>query len=141
MRPPWSEAAVLLSAHNFTPPPPDGSRRRNFWGLKPMPRQPFALFKKADASDANPSEFATLAQLAARIERKRADRAIQLEEVENLEFQGDRRLHVGVQVWALDMANEKDELIGLAWLDGKGRSPLDAALRRVRAHHDRRAAA
>ncbi len=140
MRPPWSEAAVLLAVHNFTPPPTDGPRRRSLWSLKPMPRKPFALFRKADATDPNPSEFDTLAQLAARIERKRADRAIQLEEVENLEFQGDRRLHVGVQVWALDMANEKDELIGLAWLDGKGRSPLDAALRRVRQHHDRRAA-
>lgn len=141
MRPPWSEAAVLLATHHFPPPPPRDPRRRNFWSLNPMPRQPYALFKKADASDANPSEFATLAQMAARIERKRADRALYLEEVENLEFQGDKRLHVGVQVWALDMDGNRSDLIGLAWLDGKGRTTLDAALRRVRQHHDRRAAA
>lgn len=146
MRPQWSEAAVLLAAHDFTPVPHQasvGRNRRSFWSLKPMPPKPYALFRKSAAqedetTDPKPVVFDTLAQLAAHIERRRADRMIELEEVEDLEFQGDARLHVGVRVWALDMAGDRDAVLGLAWLDGRGRNTLEPALRRVRARYDRR---
>lgn len=148
MRPQWSEAAVLLAAHDFTPVPHQASVGRNrcsHWSLKPMPPKPYALFRETDGqtsriTDTKPVVFDTLAQLAAHIERRRADRMIELEEFEDLEFQGDDRLHIGVRVWALDMAGDRDTVIGLAWLDGQGRTTLEPALRRVRARYDRRAA-
>lgn len=144
MRAPFVEAAALLAAHAL---PLVGERagRPTRWSLNPVPPKPYALFRVSDVrsselTDPRPLVCDTLAQLAAHIERQRADRPLELEEVDHIEFQGDNRLHVGVRVWALTDEGARLHVIGLAWLDGRGRTTLEPALRRVRAHHDRRAA-
>lgn len=114
--------------------------RPTFWSLRPMPPKPYALFRTAEIATERPLVFDTAAQLAAYFERLRGDAALELEEVEDLEFRGDPNLHVGVRIWSLDLSNARDRPLGLAWLDGRGRDALEPALRRARRKYDRRAA-
>lgn len=96
-----------------------------------MPDARYALLPKID-NITKPKLFRTLGELCASIERERADKGLHLVEVEDIEFRDVSGLHRGVQVWSLDMANEKDRMIGYAWLNGAGRDTLEPALRQAR---------
>ncbi len=96
----------------------------------PLPSARYVLLPKLD-NVTKPKAFPTLAALAACIERERGQQALHLVEVEDLEFRDVSGLHRGVQVWTLDLANEKDRLIGYAWLNGRGREALEPALRQA----------
>lgn len=101
-------------------------------GRKPaMPPARYALLPKID-NITKPKAFGSLALLCAAIERDRADQGLHLVEVEDIEFRDIGGLHRGVQVWTTDMANEKDRMLGYAWLDGAGREVLEPALRQAR---------
>ncbi len=118
MRPPWTEAAALLAAHHHpAASPADLYRRRPV-----MPADPAA----------KPRVFPDLEALARHIQRERGLQALELVETEDLELQGDPRPRRAVTVFTLDAANDRDRLIGHAYLDGRGRETLQAALRRNR---------
>jgi hypothetical protein len=136
MRPPWFEARVAIAAagHAFTPDP-DAPVTGSIWTQPMINLASFAFLTRIDATT-KPTVFPDLHHLARHIERKRldagADRAIQLEEVEDLQFAGQPGLHTGVQVWLLDMAHERELSLGYAWLKGDGRERLEPALRTAR---------
>ncbi|MNS63784.1 hypothetical protein D3C72_968880 [compost metagenome] len=123
---PFIEAAVLLAAHGHPAPPPRA--RRAPTRRKPdMPRFPYALLPRLDATT-KPFGFHTLPELAAHIERERADQVLQIEDVDTLQFRDVPGLHDGVEIWTLDIDNSRDRLIGYAWLGGRGRDALQPAL-------------
>lgn len=130
MRPPWSEAAVLLA---FTPAAAAVPPRRIVPYRRPEMSDDihYALFRKLDGF-AKPVAYADLPALCRAIERERGERAIQLVEIEDFEFQHDDRLHTAVEVWSLDMGGDRDARIGVAWLNERGRETLEPALRAVR---------
>lgn len=138
MRPQWSEAAALLAAHHLTLAPAVPGRATR-WSRPDMPDVRHALFRDLEPAT-KPLRFETLADMARHLERRRDGRQLDLEEVEDLEFRGSDDLHVGVRVWACDAGGDRDECLGVAWLDGRGRDSLTAALLSVRPRYDRRAA-
>ena len=127
---PFIDGAVLLAAHGFPAPPPrnpSGARRAPLRRKPDMPRFPYALLPRLDATT-KPYGFTTLADLANHIERQRADQVLQIEDVDTLQFRDEPGLHDGVEIWTLDLDGSRDRLIGYAWLSGKGRDALQPAL-------------
>lgn len=136
MRRPWFEARAALAAAGFPlTPDPDAPVTGSIWTQPMINLASFAFLTRIDATT-KPTVFPDLHHLARHIERKRldagADRAIQLEEVEDLQFAGQPGLHTGVQVWLLDMAHERERSLGYAWLRGEGRDRLEPFLRTAR---------
>ena len=142
MRPPWSEAAVLLASAGFSSAPPKRIHlitRSLIMADKPN----YAFLPRIDAVT-RPVVFPDLLSLARHIERGRTGQNLQLIEVDDIEHEG--QLHQGVKVMLLDMCNDPDRCLGFAWLRGEGRTVLDPALRVARlqmqgdAREDREAA-
>ena len=139
MRRPWFEAGPALAAAGHAPPPPVGTAPMPalgcIWTLPMIHDADFAFLTRINATT-KPTVCASLLGLARHIERRRlalgGDRALQLEEVEDLQFANRPGLHRGVQVWLLDMANERETSLGYAWLKGEGRDRLEPALRTAR---------
>jgi hypothetical protein len=140
MRRPWFEAGPALAAAGHAPPPPPIGGAATpapgcIWTLPMIHDADFAFLTRINATT-KPTVCADLHGLARHIERRRlalgGDRAIQLEEVEDLQFANRPGLHRGVQVWLLDMAHERETSLGYAWLKGEGRDRLEPALRTAR---------
>ena len=124
---PWIEGVALLAAHNLPTPAPRNLYRRRYRMSHDVR---FAILT-ANPAD-KPKAFADLEALARHIQRERGLQALELVEVEDLEIDGDTQNRRAVSVFALDAGNDRDRLIGHAYLDGKGRDVLQAALRRNR---------
>ncbi|WP_292045832.1 MULTISPECIES: hypothetical protein [unclassified Brevundimonas] len=124
---PWIEGAALLAAHNFPTPAPRNLYRRRYRMSHDVR---FAILT-ANPAD-KPKAFPDLEALARHIQRERGLQALELVEIEDLEIDGDTQNRRAVSVFALDAGNDRDRLIGHAYLDGKGRDVLQAALRRNR---------
>jgi hypothetical protein len=147
MRRPWFEAGPALAAAGLSlTPDPDAPVTGSIWTQPMIDLAAYAFLTRIDATT-KPTAFPDLHHLARHIERRRldagADRSIQLEEVEDLQFAGQPGLHTGVQVWLLDMAHEREASLGYAWLKGDGRERLEPVLRTARrdlAGHQRLAA-
>lgn len=146
---PWIEGAVLLAAHGFTADPgpagpvnpPRNRARPNRRPVMtdaatPSPAFLYALFRRLDGF-AKPSAFDDVHALARAIERERDGRAVQLVEIEDFEMPGDDLLHTAVEIWALDASHDRDQRIGVAWLNESGRDVLEPALRAARADRPR----
>jgi hypothetical protein len=136
MRPPWFEAGPALAAAGFDPTPPTPIHpvaRSLMMADKPN----YAFLPRIDAVT-RPIVCPDLAALARHIERGRNGQNLQLIEVEDIEYAG--RMHSGVKVMLLDMANEPEACLGFAWLGGKGRDTLEPALRRARHQAEQHAA-
>ena len=136
MRPPWFEARPALAAagHSVFIDPAEpvlGS----IWTQPMINLASFAFLTRIDATT-KPTVFPDLHHLARHIERRRleepGDRGLQLEEVDDLQFAGHPGLPTGVQVWLLDLANERERSLGYAWLRGEGRERLEPVLRTAR---------
>ncbi|WP_426018958.1 hypothetical protein [Brevundimonas sp. DWR2-3-1b1] len=127
MRPPWIEGVALLAAHNLPTPAPRNLHRRRYRMSHDVR---FAILT-ANPAD-KPKAFADLDALARHIQRERGLQALELIEIEDLEIEGDTSPRRAVSVFALDAGNDRDRLIGHAYLDGQGMAVLQAALRRNR---------
>lgn len=127
MRPPWIEGVALLAAHNLPTPAPRNLYRRRYRMSHDVR---FAILT-ANPAD-KPKAFPDIEALARHIQRERGLQALELVEIEDLEIDGDTQNRRAVSVFALDAGNDRDRLIGHAYLDGKGRDVLQAALRRNR---------
>jgi hypothetical protein len=127
MRPPWIEGVALLAAHNLPTPAPRNLNRRRYRMSHDVR---FAILT-ANPAD-KPKAFPDLEALARHIQRERGLQALELVEIEDLEIDGDTQNRRAVSVFALDAGNDRDRLIGHAYLDDKGRDVLQAALRRNR---------
>ncbi len=124
---PWIEGVALLAAHNLPTPSPRNLYRRRYRMSHDVR---FAILT-ANPAD-KPKAFPDVEALARHIQRERGLQALELVEVEDLEIDGDTQNRRAVSVFALDAGNDRDRLIGHAYLDGKGRDVLQAALRRNR---------
>nr|WP_314123319.1 hypothetical protein [uncultured Brevundimonas sp.] len=124
---PWIEGVALLAAHNLPTPAPRNLYRRRYRMSHDVR---FAILTTNPAD--KPKAFPDLEALARHIQRERGLQALELVEVEDLEIDGDVQNRRAVSVFALDAGNDRDRLIGHAYLDGKGRDVLQAALRRNR---------
>ncbi len=127
MRPPWIEGVALLAAHNLPTPAPRNLYRRRFRMSHDVR---FAILT-ANPAD-KPKAFPGLDALARHIQRERGLQALELVEIEDLEIEGDHEARRAVSVFTRDAGNDRDRLIGHAYLDGRGLDALEAALRRNR---------
>lgn len=128
MRPPWIEASVLLAAAGHAAAAAQPAPRR--WRPRMAEDVRFALLP-ADRQ-AKTRVFPDVDALARHIQRARGLQALELVDVEDLEVEGDAAPRPGVTVFTLDAGNDRDRLIGHAWLAGRGQEHLRAALRRNR---------
>lgn len=139
MRPPWSEAIPLLASAGFAGGPPP--KPETPWSRLMKDQIDYAFLTRVDAV-ARPVAFPSIEKLAAHIERRRQDRTIILEEIEDIHerrrmAQGDspsapRGLRDrGVQIFTLLPDGSRDRSLGFAWLRGGGRERLQDALTRV----------
>lgn len=124
---PWIEGVALLAAHNLPTPAPRNLYRRRYRMSHDVR---FAILT-ANPAD-KPKAFPDLEALARHIQRERDLQALELVEIEDLEIDGDTQNRRAVSVFALDAGNDRDRLIGHAYLDGQGMAVLQAALRRNR---------
>lgn len=124
---PWIEGVALLAAHNLPTPAPCNLYRRRYRMSHDVR---FAILT-ANPAD-KPKAFPDLEALARHIQRERGLQALELIEIEDLEIDGDTQNRRAVSVFALDAGNDRDRLIGHAYLDGQGMAVLQAALRRNR---------
>ncbi|WP_404419170.1 hypothetical protein [Brevundimonas vesicularis] len=124
---PWIEGVALLAAHNLPTPAPRNLYRRRHRMSQDVR---FAILT-ANPAD-KPKAFPDVEALARHIQRERGLQALELVEIEDLEIDGDTQNRRAVSVFALDAGNDRDRMIGHAYLDGKGRDVLQAALRRNR---------
>lgn len=124
---PWIEGVALLAAHNLPTPSPRSLYRRRYRMSHDVR---FAILT-ANPAD-KPKAFPDVEALARHIQRERGLQARELVEIEDLEIDGDTQNRRAVSVFALDAGNDRDRLIGHAYLDGKGRDVLQPALRRNR---------
>lgn len=124
---PWIESVALLTAHNHPTPAPRNLYRRRYRMSHDVR---FAILT-ANPAD-KPKAFPDIEALARHIQRERGLQALELVEIEDLEIDGDTQNRRAVSVFALDAGNDRDRLIGHAYLDGKVRDVLQAALRRNR---------
>ena len=124
---PWIEGVALLAAHNLPIPAPRNLYRRRYRMSHDVR---FAILT-ANPAD-KPKAFPDLEALARHIQRERGLQALELVEIEDLEIDGDTQNRRAVSVFALDAGNDRDRLIGHAYLDGQGMAVLQAALRRNR---------
>jgi hypothetical protein len=127
MRRPWTEAVALLAAHNLPTPAPRNLHRRRYR----MPHDVRFAILTANPAD-KPKAFPDLDALARHIQRERGLQALELVEVEDLEIENAPDALRAISVFALDAGNDRDRLIGHAYLDGQRREVLQAALRRNR---------
>lgn len=142
MRPPFVEAAVLLAVHGHpdgAPPKPIHPAARSLI-MADTPN--YAFLPRLDAVT-RPVLCPDLMALARHIERQRGVQALQLIDVEDIEYDG--QVYGGVKVMLLDMANDPERCLGFAYLRGDGRTVLEPALRAARlqaeaAREDREAA-
>lgn len=106
-----------------------------------MKPAPFALLPRMDAVT-KPLVFPDLDALAAHIERQRGGQGLELVEVEDMHHQwrsegGGQGIDApdardrGVQVWTLDLGQNRDRCLGWAWLNGGGLETLRDGLRRA----------
>lgn len=138
MRRPWMEAAALLAAHDLPVPPPFNRTAR-----RPAMSSDIRFAILTANPLAKPIAFEDINALARHIQRERGMASLELAEVEDLELRDETEPRRGVSVYTLDAGNDRDRLIGHAYLDGHGREALQAALRRNRlvvADEDRKAA-
>lgn len=135
---PWFECIPALAAagHSLTL----AATRGSAWTHPMVDTAQFAFLARLDPVT-KPVVFSDIQSLARHIDRRSENCALQLEEVEDLQFAGVDRLHRGVQVWRLDMCNDRDVSLGYAWLKGRGREMLDPALRDARRQAQRNAQA
>jgi len=127
---PHVEAVALLAAAGFRIPA-DPTPTRRCW-RKPMAADiRFALIP-SDSPHAKPRAFPDIDGLARCVQRERGLDGLDLVEIEDLEFQGSPARCRGVQIWTTDAGNDRDRMLGYAWLDGRGMDALMAALRRNR---------
>ena len=124
---PWIEGVALLAAHNLPTPAPRNLYRRRYRMSHDVR---FAILT-ANPAD-KPKAFPDIEALARHIQRERGLQALELVEIEDLEIDGDTQNRRAVSVFALDAGNDRDRLIGHAYLDGQGMAVLQAALRRNR---------
>lgn len=89
----------------------------------------FALIPRLDPT-VKPVVFDDIDQLARAIQRRRDLRGLEMIDIEDLEIPGRPGPTPAVQLYALDAGNDRDELLGFAWIDGHGQEALRAALRR-----------
>lgn len=135
MRPPWIEAAVLLSTHGHT------LNLATFRRWRPRMSDAIRFALLTDERLAKPIVFPDIDALARHIERARNGQALEFAPLEDLEIAGDSTNRPGTSVFALDAGNDRDRLIGHAWIDGRGQDVLMAAMRRARGScGDRKAA-
>lgn len=130
MRPPWIEAGPLLAAadHTLVAVKPLHPLARS---LRMADSADFAFLPRLDAVT-RPYVFPNATALARHIERKRDGRPMELVDVEDIEIEGRAGLYTGVQVWTLLPDGSRDDCLGWAWLNGRGRERLEPALRAVR---------
>lgn len=127
MRRPWIEVAALLAAHDRPVPPPFNRTAR-----RPAMSSDIRFAILTANPHAKPIAFEDVNALARHIQRERGMAGLELAEVEDLELRDETEPRRGVSVYALDAGNDRDRLIGHAYLDGHGREALQAALRRNR---------
>jgi hypothetical protein len=142
MRPPWSESAALLAAHDLAVPAELTTRTQSIWSRLMSQSIDFAFLPRIDAVT-RPVVFTDLSGLARYIERQRHGQAIQLEEIEDIHAR--RRMATGegpaapspglrdrgVQIHTRLIDGGIDRSMGFAWLRGQGRDALQAALLRA----------
>lgn len=96
------------------------------------PRMPsndvrFALVREPTNPLAKPVAYPSLGDLARAIQVDRADAPIEIEDQVPLNIR-DWGEVMGVAVWTLGEGGERHRYLGWAWLDGRGRPALKAAL-------------
>ncbi|WP_298699207.1 hypothetical protein [uncultured Brevundimonas sp.] len=131
MRRPFIEAAPLLAAHGrrFLPLTfRKGPVMADDVRFALIPRLCPATQRLDPA--VKPLIFADADQLARAIQRRRDLRAIDMVDVEDIQLPDRAGPTRAVEVWALDAGNDRDGLIGYAYLDGRGQDALRAALAR-----------
>lgn len=132
MRRPHFEAAPFLAAHGFPEAAaeaadPSPSKR---WRPRMSEDVRFALLPANP--HAKPVIFPDVDALARHIQRARGLQGLELVDVQDLEISGDTVDRPGVTVHTLDAGNDRDRLIGHAYLAGRGQDVLRAALQRNR---------
>lgn len=99
----------------------------------------FALIRRLDPVT-KPIVFSDIDQLARSIQRRRGRCSIEMIDHEDLQLEGRAGSTPAVAVWTLDAGNDREALIGFAYLDGRGQDALRAALSRNAAIPTSRAA-
>lgn len=140
MRPPWFEATAALSAagHSRGPPSPLRFTPLHIQLLRglAMTDSPYAFVPprpRGGGDQPPPVLHPSLSALADAVERRRDGRALQLIEVEDFELDArPGEVFTAVQLFALNMGNDPEDLIGTAWLNGRGRTVLEPALSQAR---------
>ena len=119
---PWIDAVAFLTAHGhrlpayiepYRPAMPDDARH--------------ALFTDPKRADLPPVVFGDAHALARSIHRRRGQDPIQLEDA-TLRFRNRGADCKGVSIWTVSEGGDRRLFIGWAWLGGKGREALQAAL-------------
>jgi len=90
---------------------------------------------------AKPVGFDDIDALARWIHRQRGEQGLELVETEDLELEGDLEGRTGVHLYTTDAGHDRDRNLGTAWLDGRGRDALTAAIRRNRPNPSQQKAA
>jgi len=127
---PHVEAVALLASAGFRFPEETAPTRRRW--RKPMAADiRFALIP-SDSPHAKPKAFPDIDGLARCVQRERGLDGLEMVEIDDLEFQGSAAPCRGVQIWTTDAGNDRDRMLGFAWMDGRGMEALKAALRRNR---------
>lgn len=127
-----------IAADPFRPTPPAfyGAAVQQALSTFRSPMMPpdirFALVREPRRANAKPVAMATLPALARAIHASRGQRAIQLQDAP-LNVQGWGELQ-GVSIFTLSEAGEPQTYIGWAWLDGRPRQSLEAALAATKAN-------
>ena len=121
MRPPWIEAAALLGSVG-RPLAPDTFKH---WSIT-TPDERFVLFRKL-APGEKPLVLTDLPALARRIHHERGAAGIQLQDFPAPLHTGQDAID-GVSIWTLDASGERSDYLGWAYLDGRDREALQAAL-------------
>ncbi len=132
-------ASVLdrpITADPFRPPAPNflspavKAAIANHWRARMPADVRFALVRKPTDPDCKPFTFATLAELAAFIQRERGDAGLQAFDAPIFVF-GEDTPRQGVSIF-LTYEGERCGYLGWAYLDGRGVAPLKAALETAR---------
>lgn len=95
------------------------------------PRMPqearYALLRQPTNPMAKPVAFDSLAALAAALHRDRRHEPIQLFDAP-IYVEGENEPRQGVSIWTLDVEGGRSRYLGWAWLNGGGRTALQAGL-------------
>lgn len=87
----------------------------------------YALLQRPDRWLDKPAAFATIADLAAAIHRRRKDAGLELADAP-LRLLGQDESRPGVSIWAQGEDGQRRDYLGWAWVNGAGRQALQAAL-------------